>query len=159
MTISTRLNDYLSDNEVNYNLVAHPHSFNSLSSAIAAHISPAQVAKAVILEDHEGRRMMAVLPADHKINLGALSEKLNRDFHLIKEQAVYRMFNDCEHGAIPPIGDVYNMDAVYDDLLVESSELYLEAGDHSSFIHMERKDFVRLIKDAKHLRFSHQTIH
>ncbi|WP_076407957.1 aminoacyl-tRNA deacylase [Shewanella sp. UCD-KL12] len=159
MTISTRLNEYLQDNKVNYDLVSHPHSFNSISSAIAAQVSPSQLAKAVILEDHEGRKMMAVLPANHKISLGALGDKLNRDLHLLKEQSVYQMFNDCENGAIPPLGGAYNLEAVYDDLLIEAKDIYFEAGDHDSLVRISRKDFVTLIKDAKHLRFSHQNIH
>lgn len=159
MTISTRLNAYLKDNEVDYELVSHPHSVNSLSSANAAKITLSQLAKAVILEDHEGRKMMAVLPANHKISLVALGEKLNRDLHLLKEQAVYQMFNDCENGAIPPLGGAYNVDAVYDDLLVDAKEIYFEAGDHNSLVRLSRKEFVKLIKDAKHLRFSHQNIH
>jgi len=159
MAISARLDQYLTQNDVKFDLVDHPHSFNSLSSAIAAKISPSQIAKAVILEDHEGRKIMAVLLANHKISLTALGEKLNKDLHLIKEPVVYQIFDDCEHGTIPPLGGAYNIDAVYDDLLVQSSSLYFEAGDHSSLIHMEREDFVRLIKDAKHLRFSHQIIH
>ncbi|MBW8184378.1 aminoacyl-tRNA deacylase [Shewanella nanhaiensis] len=159
MTISVRLNEYLNQNEVSYDLISHPHSFSSMSSAVAANIPPAQIAKAVILEDHEGRKMMAVLLADHKISLGSLGEKLNRDLHLIDERSVYKMFEDCEKGAIPPFGNAYNMEAVYDDLLVQSKELYLEAGDHNSLLRVSREDFVRLIKDSKHMRFSHQTVH
>ncbi|NRD74966.1 YbaK/EbsC family protein [Shewanella sp. VB17] len=159
MTISIRLNEYLHHNEVSYDLIPHPHSSSSISSAEAAKISPAQIAKAVILEDHEGRKMMAVLLANHKISLGSLGEKLNRDLHLINEQDVYTMFNDCEKGAIPPLGNAYNIEAVYDDLLIQSKELYLEAGDHNSLLRINRDDFIRLIKDAKHLRFSHRTLH
>lgn len=159
MTISTRLNEYLNHNEVSYDLVPHPHSSSSISSAVAAKVSPAQIAKAVILEDHEGRKMMAVLLADHKISLGSLGEKLNRELHLINEHSVYKMFDDCDKGAIPPLGNAYNIEAVYDDLLIQSKELYLEAGDHNSLLRINRDDFVRLIKDAKHLRFSHQTLH
>ncbi|MCL1059600.1 YbaK/EbsC family protein [Shewanella gelidimarina] len=159
MTISNRLNQYLHDNKVKYDLLVHPHRLDSLSSAIAAHVSPTQLAKAVILEDHEGRKIMAVLPADHKISLRSLGDKLNRDLHLLKEQAVHSMFDDCENGAIPSLGGAYNLDAVYDDLLVEAKDIYLEAGDHSSLVHISRDDFFRLIKDAKHLRFSHQNVH
>ena len=159
MTISVRLNEYLNQNKVEFDLISHPHSFSSVSSAVAARISPAQIAKAVILEDHEGRKVMAVLLANHKISLGSLGEKLNRELHLMNEQTVYQMFEDCDNGAIPPLGNAYNIEAVYDDLLIQSSELYLEAGDHNSLLRINRDDFIRLIKDSKHLRFSHQTIH
>lgn len=159
MSISARLNEYLNDNKIDYELVPHPHSFSSLSSAIAANISPAQLAKAVILEDHEGRRMMAVLSANHKVSLRNLGDKLNRDLRLIEEKEVYEMFGDCQKGAIPSLGEVYNLEAVYDDLLVEAKEIYIEAGDHNTLVHLSREDFVKLIKDAKHLHFSHQSIH
>ncbi|QQX79394.1 YbaK/EbsC family protein [Shewanella sp. KX20019] len=159
MTISNRLNKYLVENEVKYDLVSHPHSVSSLNSAIGAHVPATQVAKAVILEDHEGRKIMAVLPANHKVSLRSLGDKLNRDLHLLKEQQIYPMFNDCENGAIPSLGAVYNLEAVYDDLLVNAKEIYFEAGDHSSLVHMSRQSFIRLIKDAKHLRFSYQSVH
>lgn len=159
MSISARLNEYLNDNKVDYELVPHPHSFSSLSSAIAANISPSKIAKAVILEDHEGRRVMAVLPANHKISLRNLGDKLNRDLRLLEEKEVYEMFGDCQKGAIPSLGEVYNLEAVYDELLVEAKEIYFEAGDHNTLVHLGREDFVRLIKDAKHLRFSHESIH
>ncbi|CAM3945095.1 MULTISPECIES: YbaK/EbsC family protein [Shewanella] len=159
MSISNRLNHYLAEHEVNYEIVLHRHSHNSISSAIAAQLAPAQVAKGVILEDHQGRRIMAVLPTNHKINLKALGDKLNRDLHLVKEQTVYQMFDDCEHGAIPSLGAAYNIETIYDDLLIEAKELYLEAGDHTSLVRLSREDFIKLIKDAKHLRFSYQSIH
>ena len=159
MSISARLNEYLHDNKIKFDLVPHPHSSSSLSSAIAAKIPLSQLAKAVILEDHQGRRVMAVLPANHKVGLRGLGEKLNRDLRLIEEKEVYEMFSDCHKGAIPSLGDVYNLETVYDDLLVEAKEIYLEAGDHNTLVHLSREDFVKLIKDAKHLRFSHQSIH
>ncbi|MGS0681244.1 aminoacyl-tRNA deacylase [Shewanella sp. 125m-7] len=159
MSISARLNEYLDDNNVDYELVPHPHSSSSLSSAIAANIPLSKLAKAVILEDHQGRRVMAVLPANHKVSLRTLGDKLNRDLRLIEEKEVYDMFSDCQKGAIPSLGDAFNLEAVYDDLLVEAKEIYFEAGDHNSLVHMNREAFVRLIKDAKHLRFSHQNIH
>ncbi|GIU05624.1 MULTISPECIES: YbaK/EbsC family protein [unclassified Shewanella] len=159
MSISARLNEYLNDKKVDFKLVPHPHSFSSISSAIAANIPLSKLAKAVILEDHEDRRVMAVLPANHKVSLRTLGDKLNRDLRLIEEKEVYDMFSDCHKGAIPSLGEVYNIEAVYDDLLVEAKEIYIEAGDHNTLVHMAREDFIKLIKDAKHLRFSHQSIH
>ena len=159
MTISSRLNQYLDDNNVKYDLVPHARSTSSASSAVAAHISPAKLAKAVILEDHEDRKIMAVLPADHRVSLRALGNKLNRDLRLISEQELYSMFNDCQRGAIPSLGSAFNLEAVYDDLLVEAKEIYFEAGDHTSLVHINRSDFIKLIKNAKHLRFSHQGVH
>jgi Ala-tRNA(Pro) deacylase len=159
MTISTRLNTYLKAENIDYELVQHSHSQNSISSASSANVPAIQLAKAVILEDHEGRRLMAVIPAINKVSLNILSDSLNRSLHLVKEQAVYPMFKDCEHGAIPPVAAAYNMDVVYDDQLLEGKDIYFEAGDHSNLVHVKSEDFSRLVANAKHLRFSHEVFH
>jgi Ala-tRNA(Pro) deacylase len=159
MAISTRMHDYLDACHVNYDTIAHQPTYNSAGTAIAAAIPMKQVAKAVILEDHEGRFLMALLPASHKVNMGKLNDDLSRSFHLAKEQQVYNMFNDCEHGAVPPLGQSYNIDIVYDDLLDIQGDVYLEGGDHTTLIHLKHDDFSRLMKDNKHSRFSAEVFH
>jgi Ala-tRNA(Pro) deacylase len=159
MTMSTRLNTYLRAKNVDYELVSHSHSQNSISSANAANVPATQLAKAVILEDHEGRKLMAVIPAINKVSLNILGDSLNRSLHLVKEQAVYPMFKDCEHGAIPPVAAAYNMESVIDDQLLEGKDIYFEAGDHSHLVHVKPEDFSRLAANAKHLRFSHEVFH
>ena len=159
MAISARLYDYLNAENVPFDTVAHNPTLNSVSTAIAAAVPPRQVVKAVLLEDHEGRFIMALLPASHKVNVGKLSDDLHRSLHLAKEQQVYRLFDDCERGAIPALGQSYHMDMVYDELLDQQQDVYLEAGDHRTLIHLRHDDFFRLMKDYKHSRFSSQVFH
>lgn len=159
MSISNRLYDYLDQHNVKYDTLVHNPTMNSVGTAVEAGVPMHQLAKAVILEDHEGRHLMALLPATHKINLGKLSDDLCRSFHLVKEQRVYEMFNDCEKGAIPPIGDSYNMDMVFDDLLDQQNDVYLEGGDHSTLVHLEQSEFRRLMQGHKHSRFSAEVFH
>jgi len=150
---------YLDDNNIHYNLIPHAHSHSSVGSAISAEIPMHKIAKAVVLEDHEGRNMMAILPADYKVSLGKLSDELNRSFHLAKEAQVYKMFNDCDHGAVPPIPNAYYMNAIYDDELTNTESLYLESGDHETLIKIKSEDFKNLMKSHQHLRFSFQAFH
>ena len=118
-----------------------------------------KLAKAVVLEDHEGRRMMALLPSTHKISFHKLAEEMNRDFHLLSEPQVYEMFKDCQLGAIPPVSHAYHMDAVYDDLLAEQKDIFLEAGDHESLIHLKQNEFIKLVQNCRHSRFSGEVYH
>ncbi len=76
MTISTRLDTYLTNNAIPYQVVNHSHSNSSIASAISAQIPLNFIAKAVILKDHEDRKVMAVLPAKNKISLAALNDEL-----------------------------------------------------------------------------------
>ncbi|MDX1300723.1 YbaK/EbsC family protein [Photobacterium sp.] len=156
MSVVPRVSAYLDKAHVHYELLKHARSFNSLSSAIASNIPLTQVVKAVILEDHESRKLMAILPASHKINLSTLSEELNRQLHLMKEEDVFELFKDCEHGAVPPVAQAYHMDRVYDECLLEQPELYLEAGDHAYLMQLKKDGFIQLMDDAKCLHFSNQ---
>ena len=80
-------------------------------------------------------------------------------YQLVKEKYIANMFNDCDFGAIPPIGQVYNMSVVYDDKLEELDHVYIEAGDHESLIRLSKTDFIQLMKFARHTRFSREVYH
>ena len=109
MTGVSRTTHYLDSQHIRYALISHPHSKSSISSAISAQIPTHNIAKAVMLEDHEGRHMMAVVPGDYKVSLSKLNDELNRSFRLIKEAKVYQLFSDCDSGAVPPVPNAYHM--------------------------------------------------
>ena len=159
MSISTRLDSYLTSHNIPYQMVYHSHSNNSIGSAITASIPLNQIAKAVILKDHEDRKMMAILPANNKISFSALNEELLGSYHLIKESEVYNLFADCEHGAIPPVAAAYNMSAVCDELLNNLDMVYIEAGDHQNLLRIKGEDFQSMVADSRHMRFSREVYH
>lgn len=154
MSANQRLTAYLDDHHIRYDIKPHSHSYSSIGTAITAEISPRKLAKAVVLEDHEGRHMMAVIPTDNKVSVRKLGQALNREFHLVSENTVYHLFQDCAPGAIPPVGRIYNMDTIVDEQLREQRDIYLEGGDHETVIHMKQAEFQKLMLDTKHGRFS-----
>ncbi|MFQ3237415.1 MAG: Ala-tRNA(Pro) deacylase [Paraglaciecola sp.] len=159
MTSQNRVIQFLDSEHIHYSMVPHAHSKSSISSAISAEVPMHKIAKAVMLEDHEGKHLMAIVPADYKVDLRELGNTLNRDLKLAKEAKVYQIFADCDSGAIPPLPTAYHLDAVYDEQLTEEKELFLESGDHETLVQLDRDDFIRLMGTAKHARFSHKVFH
>lgn len=159
MTIATKLDTYLNSHEISYEMLSHHHSNSSMGTAITSNVPLKKIAKAVILIDHQGRNLMAVLPANNKVSLIALNEALHGDYHLAKEQDVYTMFTDCENGAIPPIADAYNMNMVCDSSLNKLDNIYIEAGDHETLLKLNNSNFQELTSKAKQLNFSHEVYH
>ncbi len=159
MSMSNRIGAYLDTQEVEYHLIEHEHSHSSVGTAVSSHVPLKQIAKAVMLEDHEGRRLMAIIPANNKVNLGQLRDTLHRDFHLMREQNVYQLFNDCDPGAIPPLPEAYNLDFIYDDQLLDQPDVYIECGDHTHLVQLNQRDFRHLMHKARHMRFSHPVFH
>ena len=159
MSIANTVSDYLDKNHIEYQLLQHKPSKNSLSSAIQAHIKTSQVVKAIMLEDIQGAKLMAILPASHKISLHDLNEHFKRQFQLMKESHIYELFEDCKHGAVPPLAQAYQIDRIYDAFLMEQDNLYLEAGDHISLIQLSQTEFRKLMQYSVPLRFSYQLFH
>jgi Ala-tRNA(Pro) deacylase len=117
------------------------------------HIPGDRLAKAVVLRQNGGY-MLAVLPASHYIRLADLQEQVGRDVDLADEQDIGLLFGDCAQGAVPPIGECYGLDVIVDESIEAQPDVYLEAGDHATLVHMDRAQFARLMAGAQHGRFS-----
>jgi Ala-tRNA(Pro) deacylase len=154
MTIAASVKDYLSREGVRYEVITHDHTRDSNHSAQAAHIPGDQLAKCVMLEDSEGY-LMAVLPATHKVDLGAVHRQLNRKLGLATDRELAHLFKDCEPGAVPPLGRAYGIDTIVDESLNGAQDVYFEAGDHEALVHVTGEDFLRLMADAPRGEISH----
>jgi Ala-tRNA(Pro) deacylase len=103
MTIATRLRQYLDSEGVDYDVVPHPRTTTSVGSAHAAHVPGDQVGKPVVVHHGLGY-VLAVVPGTHRVELGTLQSILDKPLRLATEDELGRLFEDCELGAIPPIG-------------------------------------------------------
>ncbi len=154
MSISTTLREYLENKGIEYDLLEHPLTQTASETAHAAHIPGDLLVKSVVLEDEQGY-VMAVIPSTRRVEIGKLSKHLHRRLGLATEDELSRLFDDCETGAIPPIGQAYGMDVVVeDDCLTECSDVYFEGGDHMDLIHVSGQDFQLLMGAAKHCKFT-----
>lgn len=153
MAVAMSLRAFLDAHPLAHDIVRHRHTPSSQYSAAAAGQPGDKIAKAVLLRDEDGY-VLAVLPATYRLHLGQLHRWLNRSLGLATERDVAALFEDCEVGAIPPVGLLYGIDTVVDDALLAQSDVYFEAGDHEQLIHMGMRDFKKLLGDATHARFS-----
>ncbi len=153
MTISHRVENFLIEHDIPYDLVAHPHATNSLETAHLAHVSGDRVAKTVVLEDDQGY-LMAVVPASNRVDLGELHRQMKRNLGLATEPELQGLFDDCELGAIPPVGMAYGIETIVDDSLAEQSEIYFEGGDHECLVRVSGEGFDSMMEEVQHGSFS-----
>lgn len=149
MAIAITLKDFLETSGVHYDIVDHPYSVSSMYTATEAHVSGEQLAKGVVLKDDKGY-LVAVVPATHHVQLGKLRKQYNRYFSLADERDLHALFYDCSVGAVPPIGDAYGVDVIFDDRLNECGDVYFEAGDHMDLVHVSAAEFRSLMGNARH---------
>ena len=153
MALAITLQEYLSSHEIEFDLLTHAPAPTSNRTAQASHVSGDKVAKAVILKHEEGF-FMAVVPATHHIRLAEISRMMQRRVGLATEQEADALFDDCASGAFPAVGAAYGLDVIVDDSLARAPDLYFEAGDHATLVHVDAEAFGKLIGSAPRGSFS-----
>lgn len=148
MRMANTLKYCLQKEQLTFDVLRHPHSAYSLESARKAGIPANRMAKPVVLNDHQGHYLMAVLPANRHLDMGKVRHG-KQDWELTSEQKVGGLFKDCELGAIPPVGTAYGMSMVIDPELTRQSDIYFESGDHEGLVHMAMDQFLRLVPKAE----------
>ena len=90
--------------------------------------------------------ILAVLPASYRINLEKLSTVAGKPVALLEEDKCDKLFPDCEPGAVPPFGELYDMPVYLDQALAEDPEIIFSAGTRTDGVRMGSADFMRLAK-------------
>ncbi len=156
MAIATKLENYLRQREVEYKLVTHPRSEYSMETAEKAHVHGDALAKGVLVKDEDGY-VLVVLPSDYHVELESLHKLLGQEVEMVDEANLAEVFNDCELGAIPPVGMAYGVKTIWDPAssLGRQDEVFFEAGDHQSLVRVTGVQFHELRAPAERGKFSH----
>jgi Ala-tRNA(Pro) deacylase len=56
------------------------------------------------------------------------------------------LFPECELGAMPPFGNLYDMPVFAASSLAEDEEIAFNAGSHRELVKMKYEDFARLVR-------------
>ena len=149
MNIAPTLAHELVKHGIAYDVVSHSHANSSLHSANSAHIPSAKMVKPVVLEDDYGF-VMALVPANQYVKINELNTMLNRNMELASETELSYVFTDCDRGAYPPIGEAYGMYTIVDYDLDDCDDVYIEAGNHTELLHLNRDGFRKLVEHSRH---------
>lgn len=153
---SKKLKEFLDQNKIKYVTIKHSVAFTSQEIAASAHIKGKDLAKTVLIKIN-GRMAMCVLPASYKVDFDLLKKAVENDnVRLANEMEFKDKFPECEVGAMPPFGNLYNMDVYLAQSLLDDEEIAFNAGTHTELIQMSLKDFLDLVK-PKVIRFSFPT--
>lgn len=140
------LRKFLDENGVDYNVVEHDKAITAQEVAAAAHIPGRELAKTVIAK-LDGELAMAVLRATDRLSLDNLKEATSADSaELATEKEFKSRFPECETGAMPPFGNLYDMPVFADKRLAEDDTIAFNAGTHTEAYGMAWDDFERLVK-------------
>ena len=151
-----KLKEFLDSKKIKQVSITHSSAYTAMEIAALAHVPGKDLAKTVMIKIN-GHMAMAVLPATHMIKMDLLKKAVGLDnVRLATEQEFKDKFADCEVGAMPPFGNLYNLEVYASDSLKEDEEIVFNAGSHTELIKMNYKDFERLV-NPKIAQISYKT--
>ena len=140
-----KLQDYLDQNEIRYVTISHSPAYTAQRIAELTRIPGKELAKTVIVKIDD-KFAMAVLPASRRVNLRHMQEAIGADDVTLSSEEEFReLFPDCEVGAMPPFGNLYDMGVYVAEQLTEDDEIAFNSGTHSELVQMSYRDFANLV--------------
>ncbi len=141
-----KLQQYFERNNVPYEVILHEEVYTAQELAQALHTPGIELVKVVIVKADSAFRM-SVLPASRRIDLEALKKFWNAGAVVIaNEQEFKNLFPEAELGAMPPFGNLYNIEVWVDTSLTTDDHITFNAGTHYKAVRMLYRDFERLVR-------------
>ncbi len=148
INIPSRLKVYLEHEAVPYEVLIHREAYRASELAQVLHVPGKELAKVVILKVGE-RFVMTVLPANWKVDLRRIGEILHvYPVRLATEEECQRLLPDCELGAIPPFGNLYDLEVYVDQAIAADEEIVFPAGTRYQAVKLRYQDFARLVRPS-----------
>ncbi len=149
-----KLTDYLDGKRIKYRTIVHSKAYTAQEIAHAAHVSGKELAKTVIVRIN-GELAMVVVPASYYVDLAKLKELIKADEVVLAHEEEFKYeFPDCELGAMPPFGNLYDLDVYVAEKLTEDEYIAFNACSHTQLIKMEYCEYSDLVK-PKVLKIAH----
>lgn len=146
MPVAQNVAQFLKSSGIAYEVMQHPEAFTAQEVAATVHVTGKEVAKTLVV-NADGKYLMAVIPAPHKLSLRLLKDLLSaKEVRLATETELTQLFPECEVGAMPPFGNLYNMAVYMSTALKDRQEIIFNACTHTEVIKISYADFERLVQ-------------
>jgi Ala-tRNA(Pro) deacylase len=145
MQIPKRLIDCLTEKNVLYEILHHREAFTAQRIAEAEHVKAEHHAKVVMVKTGE-HHLMAVLPADRRVDLEKVEKITGQPASLDTEWEFRSLFPDCAVGTMPPFGNLYGLPTYVDRSLAKEDYIVFEAGTHTDAIKLSYSAYEQIVK-------------
>jgi len=146
MACRKRLERLFRDQNVRFSVAKHEEEYSAQRVAGLLHIPGQQLAKVVMVKADDTLAML-VVPAPERVDLAKAKKALRADkVELAPEQDFGECFPDCEVGAMPPFGNLYDIEVYVDRSMSTQNQIAFPAGTHREIMRVAYRDFERLVE-------------
>jgi len=145
MQCKDRLEAFLRDNAVPFQVQHHPLAYTAQEVAASERI-PGKIMTKVVMAYADDTLVMLALPAPRRVDAAKVATALGaKEVRLAHEQQFAATFPDCQVGAMHPFGNLYNVPVYVDEALTDDDTIVFRAGTHTDTVSLKYADFERLV--------------
>jgi Ala-tRNA(Pro) deacylase len=136
--------DFLDRRRIKYSVVRHSPAYTAQQVAAAARLPGRELAKAVMVK-LDGKLVMVVVAAPEHVHLDRFAEAAGgRRAELASEKDFGHLFPDCELGAMPIFGNLWQVPVYMNSALARQPQIAFNAGNHTELMVLSLKDYIGL---------------
>mgnify|MGYP000950892222 CR=1 FL=1 len=151
-----KLREFLDNRGIKYVTIRHSTAYTAQEIAESAHLPGKEMAKTVMVKI-DGKMAMIVLPATRHVDFDLLKAVVSSKNVVLADESEFKdRFPDCEIGAMPPFGNLYDMDVYVEKSLADDEYICFNAGSHTELFRLAYRDYERLV-NPRPARFAAET--
>ncbi len=146
MAVTQLVQEFLRQSNVGYSVFPHMPAYSAQEEAAVTHISGKDWAKPVVFYA-DGEPIQAVVPADLVVDVDQLLALTGAErIRLASEEELAELYPDCEPGAMPPLGPLYNQPVFVDIALAAEPQIVFNGGTHGDAVCMRYDDYAAIAR-------------
>ena len=136
----------LEEKGIEYRITEHKAVHTSQEAARVRGVSLRQGVKAMVLKTQEGKFVLALVPADQKVDLKKIAGlEGTKRMSLADPDEVFRL-TGCRIGAVPPFGHKTRLKTYLDERVLENERIDFNCGEHTRSVQMSGKDLLKVVE-------------
>ncbi|MFN7985110.1 MAG: YbaK/EbsC family protein [Vicinamibacterales bacterium] len=146
MAVTQLVQEFLRQSNVGYSVFPHMPAYSAQEEAAVTHISGRDWAKPVVFFA-DGEPIQAVVPADLVVDVDQLLALTGAErIRMATEEELAELYPDCEPGAMPPLGPLYNQPVFVDIALAAEPQVVFNGGTHGDAVCMRYDDYAAIAR-------------
>ena len=146
MAVTEQVQEFLRQSNLAYSVFPHAPAYTAQEEAAITHIPGRDWAKPVVFFA-DGEPIQAVVSADLIVDVEQLLVLTGAvRIRLATEEELESLYPDCEPGAMPPLGPLYNQPVFVDVALAAEPQIVFNAGTHGDAVCMRYVDYASLAR-------------
>lgn len=131
---------------IEYEVFEHEPVYTCRKMAEFLRTDEGRIAKSMIVKKSDGGYVLAVLPGNMRIDLIRLAAATKSRLVTLAQRDEAERIAGCSVGCVYPLGNIMNLETLFDDKLLHQEYVYFNPGSHTKSVRINTRALVNLVK-------------